>query len=169
MKKFDTKDLALNALFGATYIALVAIFNFLSFEAIQFRIAEALLVLLIFNKKLAPGLLLGTAVANLIFSPFGVVDALVGTLASAIAIGLIVLFSRLKIITFIFPALANGIVIGLMISLMNKIPFFIQFGFVFLGEFIVMYTVGLVLYLTINKNDNIKELIVNEQIDHIKE
>lgn len=162
MKNLNTRDIALNAILGALYIALVWVSIYSSFETIQFRIAEALLVLLIFNIRLVPGLAMGTFIANLIFSPFGIVDALVGTLASLVAIILMVVFRKTKILTFIFPPLANGIIVGLMISYLSQTPFWIEFSFVFLGEFIVMFTLGLVLYYTINKNKALKEIITNE-------
>lgn len=151
MKKFTNKDLALNAIFGSIYVVLVFVFSFLSFEQIQFRIAEVLLIFLFFNPKIAPGLILGTFLANLT-SPFGIIDALVGTFASLLAIILMIIFKKRPIIALVFPALTNGIIVGLMISIMSRLPFIPVAAFVFLGEFVVMYLLGLPLYYYFNKN-----------------
>lgn len=156
--KFTIKDLSLNALAGALYVALGFAFNFLSFELVQFRIAEFLLILLLFNPKFAPGLIIGTFAFNLT-SPFGILDALVGTLASLVAIILMIVTRKIPLISLIFPAVANGIIVGTMISSINQIPFFATFGFVFLGELVVMYVIGLPLYYYFKKNEYILELI----------
>lgn len=156
--KFNVKDLSLNALVGTLYFVLVYVFSFMSFSEIQFRIAEALLVLILFNTKLAPGLILGNFLVGL-FSPYGIVDAIFGTLASTCAIFLMILFKKMPITSLIFPAVTNGLIIGIMISLTTKTPYIYNISTVFIGEFVVMYLVGLPLYYYINKNEYIKDLI----------
>jgi len=153
------KNLVLNALVASIYFVLVFVFNFLSFETIQFRIAEAILIVVFFNKKLAPGLVLGTFIANFVFSPFGLIDALIGTLASLLAIILMIIFKKIPFVSLIFPALTNGIIIGVMLSYIYQTPLIVNFFLVFLGEFVVMYTIGLVFYLTINKREDLQALI----------
>lgn len=157
--EFTVKDLSINALIGALYFVLVYVFSFMSFGEIQFRIAEALLIFLLFNKKLAPGLILGNFLASLAFSPYGIVDALFGTLASFVAIVLMILTKKLPLLSFIFPALINGIIIGAFITCFSDTIFIINFSTVFIGEFVVLYLVGLPLYYYINKNDHIIELL----------
>lgn len=157
----QVKTLVLNALVASIYFVLVFVFNFLSFEAVQFRIAEAILVFVFFNRKLIPGLIFGTFIANLVFSPFGLIDALVGTLASLVAVTLMAIFKKKAFISLVFPALSNAFIVGYMITYMSNTPFLINFSLVFLGEFIVMYTVGLALYLIIDKREDIKELLID--------
>jgi len=156
--KLSIKDLSLNALVGALYFVLVYVFQFMSFTEIQFRIAEALLVLLLFNPKLAPGLVLGNFLVGL-FSPYGIIDALVGTIASIVAIVLMIIFKKRIYATLLFPAISNGLIVGIMISITSKTPYIYNIGTVFIGEFVVMYLVGLPLYYYIKNNDYIKELI----------
>jgi len=158
MKNFTVKDLTLNAIYGSIYFVFVLIFSFLSFEAIQFRIAEVLLIFVLFNPKITPGLILGTFLANLT-SPFGIVDALVGTLASLIAIILMIITRKIPLLAMLFPALSNGIIVGIMISYLSKTPFLVNFGLVFLGEFVVMYIIGLPLYYYFKKNQDLLEII----------
>lgn len=157
--KLTVKDLSINALVGALYFGLVYIFSFMSFAEIQFRIAEALLILVIFNPKLSFGLIFGNFLAGLAFSPFGILDALVGTIASIIAIIFMIITRRKVLTSLIFPAIFNGLIIGIMITLLDKTPFIYNFSTVFIGEFVVMYVIGLPLYYYFNKNDYIKELI----------
>src|SRR5690625_2359847 len=156
--KLSIKDLSLNALVGALYFVLVYVFQFMSFTEIQFRIAEALLVLFLFNPKLAPGLVLGNFLVGL-FSPYGIIDALVGTIASIVAIVLMIIFKKRIYATLLFPAISNGLIVGIMISITSKTPYIYNIGTVFIGEFVVMYLVGLPLYYYIKNNDYIKELI----------
>ncbi|BCR35932.1 QueT transporter family protein [Mariniplasma anaerobium] len=159
MKNFELKDFIKQSTIASIYVVLVFIFQFLSFETIQFRIAEFLLILVFFDKKSIVGLLIGTFLANYLMSPYGLVDALFGTLASFLALVLMMIFSKYKLISLIFPALSNALVIGLMISLMNDIPFLPIASWVFLGEAVVMYVVGYPLYIYFNKNKHFKEMM----------
>ncbi|MCD4826213.1 MAG: QueT transporter family protein [Acholeplasmataceae bacterium] len=159
MKNFALKDFIMQSMIAAIYVVLVFIFQFLSFETIQFRIAEFLLILVFFDKKSIVGLLIGTFLANYLMSPYGLIDALFGSLASLLALSFMMIFNRYKLISLLFPALANAIVIGLMISIMNQIPFVPIALWVFLGEAVVMYVVGYPVYLYLNKNKHFKEMM----------
>ena len=126
----------------------------MSFEAIQFRVAEALLVLVLFNPKLAYGFVIGTFIANWI-GPFGILDGVVGASASLIAIVCMIFTRKKPLLSLIFPAIANAVIVGLMIYLMGDLKGLnVYFGiafWVFLGEMVVMYFLGYPLYLIINK------------------
>ena len=75
-----------NAMIASIYVVLLYVFQFLSFELVQFRIAELLLVLVLFNAKSFYGITIGTFVGNMLFSPYGFVDAVVGTIATIITL-----------------------------------------------------------------------------------
>ena len=86
MRKFTVRELTLAAMTAAVYAVLGYfgdIFG-LTFGAVQFRFAEALTVLPFLFPATAPGLALGCLITNLL-SPFGPVDIIFGTLATAIA------------------------------------------------------------------------------------
>ena len=86
MRKFTARDLTLAAMTAAVYAVLGyfgEIFG-LTFGTVQFRFAEALTVLPFLFPATAPGLALGCLITNLL-SPFGPVDIIFGTLATAIA------------------------------------------------------------------------------------
>jgi len=159
VKNFVLKDFLLQSMIAAMYVVLVFVFQFLSFETVQFRIAEVLLILVFFDKKHLIGLTIGTFVANYLMSPYGLVDALFGTLATIVALVIMILISKPKWLSLLFPAISNAIVIGLMISLMNQIPFLPIAMWVFFGEAVVMLLLGYPLYVYLNKNQHFKEMM----------
>ena len=159
MKNYVLKDFILQSMIAAIYVVLVFVFQFLSFETVQFRVAEVLLILVFFNKKHAIGLTLGTFVANYLMSPYGIVDALFGTLATVVALTLMIIISKPKLLSLLFPAFSNAIVIGLMISIMNQIPFLPIAMWVFLGEAAVMLVLGYPLYIYLDDNQHFKEIM----------
>jgi uncharacterized membrane protein len=57
-----------------------------------------------------------------------------------------ILFSKHKLISLLFPALANAVIIGLMISILDQIPFVPIALWVFLGEAAVLYILGFPTY-----------------------
>lgn len=86
MKHLTTRELCLAALVAALYTVMGyfgSIFG-LTFGAVQIRFAEALCVLPFLFPATAPGLALGCLITNLL-SPYGPVDIIFGTLATAIA------------------------------------------------------------------------------------
>ena len=86
MRKFSTKDLILAAMVAAIYFVLCYFGNIfqLTFGPVQVRLGEALTVLPFLFPATAPGLALGCLLTN-ILSPYGPIDMIVGTLATAIA------------------------------------------------------------------------------------
>ena len=86
MRRSFTHDLTLAAMVAALY-ALLSYFGDifgLSFGHVQIRFAEALTVLPFLFPATAPGLAVGCLITNLL-SPYGPVDVIFGTLATAIA------------------------------------------------------------------------------------
>lgn len=159
MKTLVLKDFLMQSMIAAMYVVLVFVFQFLSFETIQFRIAEFLLILIFFDKKSFIGLTIGTFLANYLMSPYGLVDALFGTLATVIALILMMIVSKPKVLSVLFPAISNAVVIGIMISIMNQIPFIPVALWVFFGEAVVMLVIGLPVYFYLNKDQHFKEMM----------
>ena len=86
MRKFTTRDLTLAALVAALY-AVMGYFGDLfglTFGVVQIRFAEALTVLPFLFPATAPGLAVGCLLTNLL-SPYGPMDIVLGTLATALA------------------------------------------------------------------------------------
>ena len=86
MRKFTVRDLTLAAMVAALYAVMGYFGNIfgLTFGPIQCRFAEALTVLPFVFPATAPGLVVGCFLTNLL-SPYGALDWLFGTLATAIA------------------------------------------------------------------------------------
>ena len=86
MRKHTTRDLTLAAMVAAIYFVLCYFGNIfqLTFGPVQVRLGEALTVLPFLFPATAPGLALGCLLTN-ILSPYGPIDMVVGTLATAIA------------------------------------------------------------------------------------
>lgn len=86
MRKFSVRDLTLAAVIAALYAALGYFGNVfgLTFGAVQIRFAEALAVLPFLFPSAGPGLAIGCLITNLL-SPYGPIDVIVGTLATAVA------------------------------------------------------------------------------------
>ena len=86
MRKFTVRDLTLAAMVAALYAVMCYFGNIfgLTFGSVQFRFAEALTVLPFLFPVTAPGLVVGCFIAN-ILSPYGALDIIFGTLATAIA------------------------------------------------------------------------------------
>lgn len=164
MKKLSLIDLSRQAIIAAVYVVLVFIFHFLSFEAVQIRIAEILLILVFFDKKSIIGLTLGVFISNL-FSPLLLYDITFGVLASVISILLMIIFNKKPYIALLFPAIINGLIVGSMLYLLSDktIPFYLNVVSVFTGEFIITYIIGLPTYYILKKLD-FKDIYFFEQL-----
>ena len=115
--QYSTSDLARAAVIAAAYAALAWISNFfgLAFPAIQFRLSEALCVLPCRDRKAAiPGLAVGCLITNLL-SPYGLLDLVVGTLATLLA----AVWSgrcRSAWTAAVPPVVCNAVIVGAMLA-----------------------------------------------------
>ena len=116
MRKFSTKDLTLAAMVAALYAVLSYFANIfgLTFGVFQFRLSEALTVLPFLFPATAPGLALGCLVTNLL-SPYGPVDMVMGTLATAVAAWLTMKMPRWYLAA-LPPILVNMVILAPMWS-----------------------------------------------------
>ena len=111
MRKHTTRDLTLAAMVAALYFVLCYFGNIfqLTFGPVQIRLGEALTVLPFLFPAAAPGLVVGCLLTN-VLSPYGPIDMVVGTLATAIAA-----FATLKMprwyLAGLFPILANALLL----------------------------------------------------------
>jgi uncharacterized membrane protein len=114
------KTMAVMAVVAAIYAALTLSLHFISFGPIQFRVAESLHLLAFFNPIFAPATVLGVLIANF-FSPLGMIDMVLGTASSAIAM---ILFLATKKLT------SSLLLSGLWITIVNAaiIPLVILIG-----------------------------------------
>ena len=82
--RFSTHQLAVCGIIAGIYAALTLLLPIPQYQGVQRRVAEAMTVLPFLFPAAAPGLALGCLLTN-ILSPYGPIDMIVGTLATAIA------------------------------------------------------------------------------------
>lgn len=156
MRKFDTRQLTLAAVIAGAYAALTMCLPALGYGAVQIRFSEALTVLPFLFPAATPGVILGCLVAN-ILSPFGLVDVVCGTLATAIAA---VWTSKLKnkYLAPLPPVVCNLVIIGAMLA-WYEVGFGPAFAGVFafnaltvgFGELVACYGLGLPILIALPK------------------
>jgi len=130
--------------------------------AVQFRVSEAMTLLCCITPTAIPGLTLGCFLANFLFMDALPVDMILGSLATLLA-GLAmyllrnVQLFRLPLLSALMPAVFNGIIIGLEIEIFfiegpfHFTSFLLQGGLVALGELVVCFTLGLLLYKALDR------------------
>jgi len=159
MKKTSSvRRMAFSAIIAAVYAALTMALGFMSYNGIQFRVAEALCVLPFFFPSTAWGLFIGCVIANLL-SPAGPLDVVFGSLATLLCCLSIAALGRrgsrgwLRCLTVcLMPVVFNALIVGAVLAFTIADPgmgfgaAFVFFGGqVALGEAVVMFTLGLVL------------------------
>lgn len=169
----NVKKIVLSGLIAAMYVVLTLMQNALlpgtASAAVQFRASEALCVLAVFTPAAIPGLTVGCIISN-IFAGLGAIDLVVGPLASFLAaLGMYLLRNqralKLPILPLLCPAVSNGLLVGAEIALFFSegeafwSVFWINAGLVAVGELAVLFTLGVFLFLAIEKNSKLKEYI----------
>ena len=140
MKQTKTKLLALNGVIAALY-AVFTMINPLSFGALQFRVSTLLLPLSVYLPQVRVGLVIGTAIGNM-NSSLGVIDVIVGSLVSAIAVFLVPK-AKAKWAMAILYALDSGVLVALELYYCFKTP--ILYNILTVGiSGILLYSFGLV-------------------------
>jgi len=165
MKKTSvSRRVAIAGMIAALYAALTLLQNFLlpgsASAAIQFRVAEALMMLCLFSPTAIAGFTIGCAIANL--SSGMSWDIVIGAFATLLA-GLLIYATRkttikgFPLLSLLFPALCNGVIIGLEIALYQGVfrwSEFLTFGAcVALGEVVVSVVLGIPFFYLCKKID----------------
>ena len=134
MKKlFTTQSLCLAAIIAAIYAALTLALPALSYGQLQCRLSEALTLLPMLLPQAVPGLFVGCLVANLL-SPVGAMDIIFGSLATLLAaLGTRVLRKK-PLLAAACPVIANGVIVGVMLSVAYGLPLWLTMLEVALGE-----------------------------------
>ncbi|MCL2665016.1 MAG: QueT transporter family protein [Defluviitaleaceae bacterium] len=159
--------IAANGMIAAVYAALTILLPF-QHEQIQVRVAEALTLLAFFNPLLAPGIVAGCFIANLFSSVNPLLDAVFGTLHSAVALLFIVKFSKKNLfLASLWPTVFSffiGFMIALEVSFGAGAAIFMRdFAFftltVMAGQFVAVSVIGFPLFTLLSKNEKLIELI----------
>ena len=156
----DTNYLVKSAAVAALYAVLTLLLPVASSGPIQFRFSEILVLLVFYNKRFIPGLVLGCALANL-FSPMLVFDVIFGTLSSYIAFKLMQKAKNLYIAS-IFPVLLVSVpAIGSWLILASDEVFFVLLMQFMLSEFVMVSIIGVILFKILEKNEGFMSYIYN--------
>ena len=166
MRRFSARELTFAALVAALY-AVMGYFGDimnLTFGPVQCRFAEALTVLPFMFPAAAPGLALGCLITNLL-SPYGPVDVIFGTLATAIAAWLTMKMPRWYLAA-LPPILVNALILPPMwawakVGAINP-AFWMDWGWnvvTFIpGEALACYALGTLLLQTLSQIGYLKPI-----------
>lgn len=159
MFHFTLKDWIKQSTIAALYVTLVLSFIPISFGEIQFRVAEILLIFILFDKKMIVGITVGTFVANLFTpaSPMLPYDLTLGVLATFLSLSSMILIKN-KYVSLLAPSIFNGLLVGLSLYLALDTPLIVGIPSVFAGELVVTYIIGLPLYKVLNHNAGFRSL-----------
>ena len=150
------------ALIAAAYAALTYMSAALglAYGGIQCRLSEALNILAAFTPAAVPGLMIGCVIGN-IGSPMGLIDVVVGTVATGLAAVSIRLIAKhcgkaTPYLSIIPPTVFNAVLVGLEVALLltdgepvTLLGFTIIALEVALGEVVVCGALGVPLYYTV--------------------
>lgn len=163
MKKLNTRQIALNGIVAGLYAAITILTASFAYGNIQFRISEALMMLLLFEPSLTVGLTVGCLIANL-FSTVSVLDIVIGTAATLLAC---LLTTRIKK-PWLAPLptiLVNAVMVGAMLSWLYMPAEQFLYGLLVFGgevgagEAAVLYILGVPLYYAMKKTNFIEKLL----------
>ena len=155
-----SKNLTRAALIAALYVVLTHFQNLLlpgsASWAIQCRVSEALCVLALFSPAAISGLSIGCLLFNITFAAALPLDWLIGTLATLGATSAMWLLRNVCIKGYplpalLMPALFNALLVGWELTVYIGGAFWLNAGYVALGELIVLLTVGSLLQRVIKR------------------
>ena len=115
--KFDSRDLALTAVFAALYVVIniiqtVTVGNPTIYGPIQLRVADFMIALaVLFGWSLVGGVTIGCLLTNAYYF-IGTYDVVLGPLANLIAALLVMLLRKRRLIACIVGALPVGLIVG---------------------------------------------------------
>lgn len=150
------RNLAINAVVAALYVAITSLLAFMSFGAIQFRVAEMLNHLAVFNKKYIMGIVGGVFISNLFFSTMVVYDLVFGVAHSLLSLLIMSGITRkitnnwmkMSVNTIMFTI--GSALIAWELNLALQLPFWLSYFTVAIGEFVVM-SIGMPIMIYIDK------------------
>lgn len=148
----SVKGLALAAMVAALYIAATGLFAPISFGGIQVRISEALCALVLFSPWMVPGLTVGCLLSNLFWSPFGLLDITIGTLATLLgALGVALFAKKNRALALCMPVVANALLVPIVLSIFIAQAYWIGVIYVGIGQAIACVGLGYPLAKALDK------------------
>jgi len=161
MKNIKIRDLVDASIVAALYVAITLALYPISYGSIQFRVAESLVLLTYFNKKLGLGVIFGVLIANFFNPEFALIDCVFGTLSTVIAVMLITKTKNLFVAS-LMPTLTSIIVV-FEVYYVTKISFYLCFLEIVLSMFIIESVIGFLLFKLLSKNKGFLKIIKVER------
>jgi uncharacterized membrane protein len=128
---------------AAIYAVLTIIPHDLSYGPFQFRIAEAMTILPMFETAAIPGLAVGCFFANF-FGGYGFVDIFFGSLITLLAAYFTSKIKN-KYYAILPPILLNAFIVSIWVSKISNIQYKYAVGTIGFGEFITAGILGIIL------------------------
>ncbi len=148
MNKKTTNRLVRTAIIAALYAAITLGLAPISYGAVQFRVSEIMVLLAFFDPFYIGGLTLGCFIAN-VLGPNGIADVIFGTLATFFSVYAITLTKKVikeetksLLIASIWPAVFNGLIVGIMLKILYNLPLILSIMEVAAGELVVVTIIG---------------------------
>lgn len=158
MKHWTTKNLAYGGIIAALYVVLTLALQPLSLGyngQIEFRVSEALTLLPVLMPVAVPGLFVGCLLANLLCGA-SLVDIVLGSIATLLAAYCTYRLRKNIWLAAAMPVVFNGIIIGVMLSVMFSIPLLWSIFTIAAGELVACYALGIPLIKGLQKLNIIK-------------
>ncbi|WDC83767.1 QueT transporter family protein [Caloramator sp. mosi_1] len=155
-------------LIAALYVVLTLPFASFSYGPIQFRVAEALTIIPLYETAAIPGLFIGCMFAN-IFGGFGLVDIVFGSLTTLLAAYLTSKAPNMYI-GVLPPILLNALIIPIWVSKMSYTPYLATVGTIGFGQFLSAGILGVILATAIEiltKTHTLTIIFIFRKIDMI--
>lgn len=166
MESISTRRITRSGITAALYVVLTIVLSSLSYGGIQFRVAEAMMLLCLFSKDHVYSLTLGCFIAN-IYSTIGFVDTLAGTSATLLAALCIYGFrDKLNLLTAsIFPVVFNAVIVGIELKVVSKLPLLTSMAGVAIGEIVCVTVIGSIFFKILSVNKQFMR-IISDDIDN---
>ncbi|MGY3765425.1 QueT transporter family protein [Vagococcus vulneris] len=148
---WTTADTTKVALVAGVYVAITVCLSVISFGAVQVRLSEMFNYLSLYNKKYIFAVTLGVAMAN-VFSPLGIIDVVIGSMCTLIVLTVNYYITKniknlkLKmVVTALLFSFSMFTVAG-QLTFFYKVPFFVNWLIIAVGELISMTIGGIIIY-----------------------
>ncbi len=163
--KISTRTIARVGVSAALYVVSTLLCAPLAYGQVQFRFSEMMMLLCFFSKDYVVSMTLGCLIVNM-FSPLGLTDVFFGTSAT-LAAAVLIYLTRKKLplaAVSLFPVISNGLIVGAELTIVfSEAPFWVNAGFVALGELICVSVIGVIVVRLLMKNATFMGLICDEK------
>ncbi len=158
---YKIRNMAIAGVVAAIYTSISLAFAPISFGMVQLRLAEVLNLFAFINPAYGVGVIIGCLITNILGSPYGMLDVIVGTLSTAIAILCITKTKRLFLAS-LWPTLFNSS-IGFMIWYLDPSPskplLILTVLSVMAGQFAVVTCIGVPVIKIILANPKLRQVL----------